>query len=277
MRALCRGLGVAPSAYYAWRAGPARPRDLADAALAGQIRQVHAASRQTYGSPRVYRVLRAAGTSCSRRRVERVMREHGIRGRQPRRFVVTTQPGGSVAAAANLLDRRFAPGQLDALVSDITALETSEGWYYLAVTLSLRTRQVLGWSMHERLHGGLGLAALRQALERGPFPRGTLHHSDRGGHYASHSFQRLLEQQGLTPSMSRAGNCWDNAVAESFFATLKRELGQRGRFPTRAAVHAVVEAYIEGFYNRQRLHSALGYTAPDTYATLAPVATATVH
>jgi transposase InsO family protein len=273
----CRALGVSPSGYYRWRSAQPGARSRANAGLADQIRSVHGASRGLYGSPRVHAALRAAGTLCSRGRVERLMRKLGLRGRTPRRFVVTTLAGGAYQAADNRLARRFAPGQVSALVSDITALETGEGWLYVAVTLCLRTRQVLGWSMGEQLHGALGLEALRMALLRCAQPAGTLHHSDRGGQYVSCSFQALLGQHGLVASMSRRGNCWDNAVAESFFATLKRELGQARRIATRSLARQLVFDYIEGFYNRRRLHSSLGYATPEAYAKLISDAIPPVH
>lgn len=264
----CRVLAVSASGYYRWRGRRPGRRACAGLQLAGQIRAVHAASRGLYGSPRVHRQLRAAGTACSRGRVERLMRGLGLQGRSPRRFVVTTLAGGAYRAADNRLARRFTPGGVPALVSDITALETGEGWLYLAVTLCLRTRRVLGWSMGEQLHGALGLEALRMALLRCPQPAGALHHSDRGGQYVSGSFQALLGRHGLVASMSRPGNCWDNAVAESFFATLKRELGQARRIATRSLARQLVFDYIETFYNRRRLHSSLGYATPEAYAKL---------
>lgn len=222
----CRVLAVSTSGYYGWRSRKPGLREQANAALLEQLRAAHTASRRSYGSPRLHRELRRQGLTCSRGRVERLMRRHGLAGCRPRRFVVTTQPGGAYAAADNLLARRFAPGAVSALVADISYLPTAEGYLYLAVVLCLRTRRVLGWSMSERLHGGLGLNALRMALERYSIPQGTLHHSDRGGQYVSHAFQALLAQHGLVASMSRPGNCWDNAVAESFFASLKRELAK---------------------------------------------------
>jgi transposase InsO family protein len=264
----CRVLAVSASGYYAWRRPRPGRRAADEAALLEQLRAAYVASRRTYGSPRLHRELRRQGVVCSRGRVERLMRRHGLAGCRPRRFVVTTQSGGAYAPAENLLARRFAPGAVGALVADITYLPTDEGYLYLAVVLCLRTRRVLGWSMHERLHGGLGLDALRMALERCPPPPGTLHHSDRGGQYVSHAFQALLRQHGLVASMSRPANCYDNAVAESFFATLKRELAQAKRPATRSAARQLVFDYIEGFYNRRRLHSSLGYATPEAFATL---------
>jgi putative transposase len=277
VRVQCRVLGVSASGYYAWRRGTPSARSQADAQLLARIEVVHRGSRQLYGSPRIHGALCSAGVRCSRKRVARLMRCAGIRGRTPRSFVVTTQPGGAYSAAANLLQRRFAPGTVEALASDITALPTAEGFLYLAVVLSIRTRAVLGFAFSDRLHGGLGLEALQMALERSPQPAGTLHHSDRGGHYASHAFQALLLRHQLVASMSRAGDCWDNAVAESFFATLKRELGQPRLRPTRAETAQQVFEYIEVFYNRRRLHSSLGYETPEAYGKLIAKASSCVH
>lgn len=268
VRVQCRVLGVSPAGYYAWLKRPVSARAQANHELLEHIRAVHSANRGLYGSPQIHRLLCSSGRRCSRGRVERLMRAAGIQGRRPCSFVMTTLPGGAYAAAPNLLERRFAPGGVNALVADITALPTAEGFLYLAVVLSLRTRRVLGFSMSAKLHGGLGLEALKMALARSPQPAGTLHHSDRGGQYVSHAFQALLEQHGLVASMSRAGDCYDNAVAESFFATLKRELASPARPVTRKAAMAMVFEYIEVFYNRRRPHSSLSYRTPEEYERL---------
>jgi transposase InsO family protein len=241
---------------------------VASAALVERIRAIHRASRGTYGSPRVWRELQAAGHACSRHRTARLMRGYGIRGQAPRRFVVTTHAHGKYAVADNLLARRFAPGAVGALVADITWLPTGEGPLYLAVVLSLRSRRVLGWATSDRQHSSGALAALRSAVERCPQPPGTLHHSDRGVQYASHAYQALLAQHGLVASMSRPANCYDNAVAESFFATLKKELGGRHCPPTRQAAQTLVGDWIENFYNSRRRHSAIGYRSPLDYEKL---------
>jgi putative transposase len=277
VRVQCRVLQVSPAGYYAWARRAVSERARGNAELLQRIRAVHLASHGRYGSPRVHAALRRQGAACSRGRVERLMRAAGIQGQRPRRFVLTTQPGGAYEPAADQLQRRFAPGGLSALVADITALPTAEGYLYLAVVLSLRSRRVLGFSMSARLHGGLGLEALRMALGRSSWPPGTLHHSDRGGQYVSHSFRALLEQHGLTASMSRKGDCWDNAVAESFFASLKRELAQPRQPPTRRAAMALVFEYIEVFYNRRRLHSSIGMQTPEEYEILTVEASSCVH
>ena len=264
---LCRVLAVSRSAYYAWCANPPSPRAIENARLVDQLREIHRQSRRTYGSPRVHRVLRQAGLRCSRARTERLMRQYGLRGQRPQRFIPTTQTGGSYAVADNLLARRFEAGALNALIADLTVLRTQEGYLWLAVVLSLRSRRVLGYAMHERRHSSIVLDALRMALAHGPLPPGTLHHSDRGTQYASHAYQALLAQHQLVPSMSRPANCYDNAVAESFFATLKRELSQT-RPPRRDDLERLIGEWIECFYNDQRLHSSLGYTTPNAYEKL---------
>ena len=273
----CRVLEVSPSGYYAWcRRGPSTQTQTG-LALLERIREIHDHSRRTYGSPRIHDALLLSGVCCSVGRVERSMRQAGIRGTRPRRFVVTTQSGGAYCPAPNLLNRRFKPGEVEALVADITALPTAEGYLYLAVVLNLSTRQVWGWSMSGRLHGGLGLDALEMALKRYTPTPGMLHHSDRGGQYVSHAFAALLAQHGLVASMSRAANCWDNAVVESFFATLKRELSQPRLIRSQHEARSIVFEYFEVFYNRQRMHSSLGNLTPEAYAKLHPVAIPIVH
>lgn len=277
LRVMCRALGVSASGYYAWLRRGLSVRAQDNAAYLQKIEEAHRASHGIYGSPQIHAELKANGQRCSRGRVERLMRQAGIRGCPPRRFVLTTQPGGAYEAAPNLLARRFAPGTVSALVSDITALPTAEGFLYLAVVIELRTRSVIGHSMSSHLHGALGQEALRMALLRCPQPPGTLHHSDRGGQYVSHAFLALLRKHQLVPSNSRAGNCWDNAVAESFFATFKRELAQYGKVKTRKEMEAKVFEYIEVFYNRRRRHSSLGYQTPEAYAKLLEESILNVH
>jgi putative transposase len=277
LRTMSRALGVSASGYYAWcKRGPS-VRAVANADCLLKIQESHRASHGLYGSPQIHAELRSGGLSCSRGRVERLMRLAGIRGCPPRRFVLTTRPGGAYEPAPNLLARRFAPGAVSALVSDITALETAEGYLYLAVVIELRSRRVIGHSMSSQLHGALGLEALSMALARCPQPPGTLHHSDRGGQYVSHAFQALKNKHQLVASMSRRGDCWDNAVAESFFATLKRELAQYGKVKTRKELMARLFEYIEVFYNRRRQHSSLGYQTPEAYAKLLEESTSSVH
>jgi transposase InsO family protein len=253
---------VSPSGYYAWRTRPASARQRQNQDLAEQIEAVHTASRGTYGSRRVQAQLRAQGQPCSRNRVAHLMRSQGLQGRGRRRFRVTTDSRHSLPVAPNQLAQDFtttAPDQV--WVSDITYLRTDEGWLYLATVLDLYSRKVVGWSLQPTLEQSLPLAALEMALaQRRPGP-GLVHHSDRGSQYASHAYQALLQRHRLRCSMSRKGNVWDNAPQESFFGTLKREL-PKDRWPTRELCRREVFAYLEVFYNRQRLHSSLGYRSP---------------
>ena len=267
----CSALGVSLSGYYAHRRRPLCARARSAAELTREIREIHQASRGCYGSPRIFSELKSRGRRCSRGRVERLMRRGGIHALRRQRFVTTTQSSGTVPLAANLLARRFTPGGLRAWVADLSALHTAEGLLYLAVVLDLRSRRVLGWSMNQQMSGQLALDALQMALGRGRPQIGQLHHSDRGGHYASGAYQALLGRHGLVPSMSRRGNCLDNAVVESFFATLKRELLYPGPPSSREAVRRMVFEYIEVFYNRRRRHSSLQYLSPLEYEKLNPV------
>lgn len=264
----CNVLGVSVSGFYSWlRRGPSR-RSQANVVLEQEVRRIHTASKKTYGSPRIWAELRAQGWRDSRGRVERLMRDWKIRGKQRMRHVVTTKAASDATFAPNLLDRRFKPGEVLAWVADITAIRTDEGFLYLAVVMDLADRAVLGWSTDDAASGHLALDALRIALAvRTPEP-GTLHHSDRGGHYTADAYLRLLKQHGMQPSMSRKGNCYDNAVVESFFGSLKSEALYGIRLQTRKQAYRLVFEYIEGFYNRRRRHSTLGYLSPQEYARL---------
>jgi len=260
---LCRTLEVSRSGFYAWEQRPQAARRLQDQSLGLEIGAIFAQSRQRYGSPRVHAQLRVAGHRTGRKRVARLMRAAGLRARERRRFRCTTDSRHGLAIRENLLARRFtvtAPNTRWA--TDITYLWTLEGWLYLAVMLDLFSRRVVGWSVSERLERGLALDALRMALKDRRPPQGLLHHSDRGSQYASHEYQALLAEHGIVSSMSRRGNCWDNAVAESFFASLKMELVYRSRWRTRDEARSALFEYIEVFYNRRRRHSALGYLSP---------------
>ena len=262
---MCRVLMVSRAGYYAWRALPLCQRVKDDRVLAERIRTIHTGRRRAYGSPRVHQELKALGIKCGKKRVARVMRERGIRAKSARRFRVTTQSGHRQPVAPNRLARRFGvesnPRMNCTWAADITYIPTREGWLYLAVILDLASRRVVGWALRTRLDQELALAALRMAL-RHRAARGGLHHSDRGVQYASAAYQRLLAEAGFTSSMSRPGDCWDNAVAESFFATLTKELLADGLFSTRADASREVFEFIEIWYNRQRRHSALGYRSP---------------
>jgi len=263
---LCRVLKVSRSGYYAWHQRPAATRTRQDQSLALEVAAIHAHSRGRYGSPRVHAELRERGQCIARKRVARLMRAAGLRARERRRFRCTTDSKHQMAIKGNLLARRFAVAAPNTgWVTDITYLWTLEGWLYLAVILDLFSRRVIGWALSERLERGLALEALAMALKQRQPSRGLLHHSDRGSQYASHEYQQLLARYGILSSMSRSGNCWDNAVAESFFATLKLELVYQTRWATRAEARSAVFEYIELFYNRQRRHSALGYLCPTEF------------
>ncbi len=265
---MCRVLEVSRAGYYAWRARPLCERGQADRVLTAKIRRIQQQVRQRYGSPRVRMELRALGIPCGKRRVARLMREAGLQAKHRPAFRVTTQPAPHAPVAPNVLARRFAvaaqPGPNRTWAADITYVPTREGWLYLAVVLDLASRRVVGWALRTRVDQELAVAALRMALQhRGA--RGGLHHSDRGGQYASHRYQRVLEAAGFTSSMSGVGACWDNAVVESFFATLTKELLAERVFATRAAASRALFEFIELWYNRRRRHSALGYRTPAEY------------
>jgi putative transposase len=266
VRVLCRMLQVSRAGFYAWQARPPAPRAQADERLGLEIAAIHAESQRRYGSPRIHAELVHRGCRTSRKRVARLMRVHGLVARRRRRFCVTTQSRHPFPIAPNVLARQFERAVPDqAWVTDITYIPTGEGWLYLAVILDLCSRFAVGWAMSERITDDLTLDALGLALARRRPPRGLLHHSDRGSQYASGDYQRALAQHGIVCSMSRRGDCWDNAVAESFFATLKVELVHDAAWATRAAARTELFEYLELFYNAQRRHSALGYLSPRAF------------
>ena len=260
---MCRVLEVSRAGYYASRWRPESDRTKANRQLSTKIHAVYETSRRTYGSPRVYLELRGGGHKAGRHRVARLMRREGLVARKKKRFRVTTHSNHSKPIARNVLARNFEvkkPNQV--WVGDITYLPTADGWLYLAVLLDLHSRAVVGWAMSEYLDTSLALAALRMALERRRPAPGLVHHSDRGVQYACEAYREVLAANGLVPSMSRKGNCWDNAPAESFFGTLKVELVGDRVFPSRAVARTEVFEYVEAFYNRTRRHSSLGYASP---------------
>jgi len=260
---LCRVLQVTRSGFYAWQQREPSEQAIDDQKLALEIAAIHKASGETYGSPRVHRELRAKGLKVSRKRVARLMRELGIKSRRKRRFKVTTDSGHSLPVAENVLDRKFDVDAPDvAWVTDITYVWTDEGWLYLAAILDLFSRRVVGLAMSERIDRALVLEALHVAIGRRVPNAGLVHHSDRGSQYASGDYRAALRELGVVCSMSRKGNCWDNAVAESFFATLKTECIYGRRFATRAEARETIFRFVEIFYNGQRRHSTLGYVSP---------------
>jgi putative transposase len=267
VRTLCEVLAVSPSGYYAWHGRPLiTPRMRATRGLQAKIRAIHAASRRRYGSPRIHAALQATGTRVGRRRVIRLMQAEGLHGRPRRRFrVMTTHPHRWATPAPNRLRQVFhvaAPNRV--WTSDITALPTREGWVYLAMVLDLFSRRIVGWAMRSTLETELVLAALQMAVGRRRPAAGLVHHSDRGRQYTSDVYQTALRAYGMVCSMSRPGNCFDNAPSESFFRTLKVELAP-GYWPTRATARQAVAEFIERFYNTERLHSSLEYVSPAVF------------
>lgn len=263
---MCRVLEVSRAGYYAARSRPESSRAAANRDLAAKVHEVYEANRRDYGSPRIHVELREAGHKVGRHRVARLMRQEGLVARKKRRFRVTTDSHHGHPIAPNVLARNFEVKKLDkAWAGDITYLATAEGWLYLAVLLDLCSRAVVGWAMSAELDTGVALAALRMALERRQPAPGLVHHSDRGVQYASDAYRAVLEKHGLVASMSRSGNCWDNAPAESFFSTLKTELVRDRIFPSRAIARTEVFEYVEVFYNRSRRHSSLGQVSPANF------------
>ena len=264
----CDVLGVSRSGYYAWRDRPDAPRTRRRGALAAKVRSVHEANRRVYGSPRVHAALFASGERACVNTVAKVMREQRIRARTGRKFVPRTTDGRhEQPVAANLLGRRFDSATLpnQTWAADITYVPTGEGWLYLAGVIDLCSRKIVGWSMGEHMRTGLVADALRMAITRRSPGEGLLHHSDRGVQYASDDYQHLLQTSGLACSMSGRGDCWDNAVMESFWGTLKTELVNHEHYATRDEARASIFEYVEVFYNRHRLHSSLGYVSPEQF------------
>jgi putative transposase len=266
LQALCAGLQVSDSGFAAWQRGEGPTKWLSDSALLKRIREIHTETKAAYGSPRIYQELKGRGIPVSQGRVERLMRENGLRGRHKRRFKATTDSKHSLPVAPNRLDQNFATEHPDQVwTADITYLATGEGWLYLAIVLDLYTRQIVGWAMRERMTKDLVIDALRMAWFRRRPQAGLIHHSDRGSQYCSHDFQTQLAEYGMRSSMSRKGNCWDNAPTESFFNSLKNERVHGVRYETRDEARADVFDYIEVFYNRSRRHSALGGISPVSF------------
>ena len=269
VRLMCRVLTVQPGSYYAGRRRPPSRRASEDVGLLRRIRAIHAMSEGTYGAPRIRHELRAQGIAVSQKRIARLMQADGLVGRRPKgRRVQTTASTHAFAMPSNRLNRQFAvtaQALNRAWVSDLTYVPTREGWLFLAIVLDLASRRVIGWAMRTTVATDLTLRALRMALQaRRPAP-GLLHHSDRGVQYACTEYRALLAAHGAEASMSRPGNCWDNAVAESFFATLELELIQRHDWHTREEARAAIFRYIETWYNGRRRHSTLNYLSPAAY------------
>ena len=267
LTACCKVLNVSRSGYYAWLSRPVSRRQQRRADLLERIRTVHQDNRRVYGSPRVYQALKAAGQDVCENTVAKIMREEGLRAKGTRRFVPrTTDSTHDQPVAPNVLNRQFvAPEPNGKWVGDITYIPTDEGWLYLAGVLDLCSRKIVGWSMTDHLRAELAIAALEMGLARRQPPEGLLHHSDRGVQYACDDYQGLLGRHEIQVSMSGKGDCYDNAVMESFWSTLKGELVHHEHYHTRDEARQSIVEYIEVFYNRKRLHSSLGYLSPEAF------------
>jgi len=262
IRAMCRVLEVSASGYYAWRRRMMSARKREDQRLQQRIRTIHERSRQTYGAPRIHAELQQEGTRVGRKRVARLMKESGLAGVSRRRWTVTTRRDRSARPAPDLVDRRFMADKPDQLwVADITYVPTWTGFLYLAVVLDVWSRKVVGWAMASHLKTSLVTAALEMALNQRA-PKSVIHHSDQGCQYTSFEFGRRCRQAGVRPSMGSVGDCYDNALCESFFATLECELIDRSTFRDQHEARCAIFEFIEGFYNTHRRHSALGYHSP---------------
>jgi len=266
---MCRVLEVSRSGFYAWLKGSSSERQRANDRLLREIVRVHRRSRKTYGCRRVYWELRSEGQTCSRNRVARLMSGYGLRAKTSRKFRATTNSKHSLPVAPNLLDRQFAANAPNrAWVSDITYIPTEEGWLYLATVMDLYSRKLVGWSMDERVTRELAIDALRMAIRQRKPAAGLLHHSDRGVQYASNNYQKLLSQHEMICSMSRKGDCWDNAPMESFYGSMKTECTHHRHYHSRSEAKRDVSYYIEIFYNSERRHSTLGYRSPAMFELL---------
>ena len=263
---MCQVLNVSTSGYYAWRKRPPSAREMANQELIQEIKTVYDDSSGTYGSPRIYRQLKAQGETCSENRIARLMRLRGLGAKRGRKFKSTTKRNKAHPVAPNLLMRDFEterPNQK--WLADITYISTQEGWLYLAAVLDLYTRRIVGWAMAKRMTGDLTIAALNMAIRQHRPGPGLIHHSDQGSQYTDRRYQALLKNHGIQVSMNSVGSWYDNAPMESFFGTLKSELVYHQVYHSRSEAKSQLFFYIESFYNRRRLHSALGYVSPDAY------------
>jgi transposase InsO family protein len=262
-------MAVSPSGYYTWRQRPISAREMANRQLMEQIKRVHAESYEIYGSPRIYRELKAQGVACGENRIARLMRLYGLRAKHTRRYRVTTKRKRAHPVAPNLLRRDFCADRPNQKwLADITYIPTAEGWLYLAAILDLYARRVVGWAMAERMNDDLVVKALKMAFHQRHLDGALLHHSDQGSQYTGHVYQTLLKNQGIQVSMNGVGNWYDNAPMESFFGTLKSEWVNHAVFATRTEARTALFFYIEAFYNRRRRHSALDYLSPDAFEKL---------
>lgn len=266
IRIMCRLLEVSRSGYYAWRKRAVSQREIANQQLFEEIRRVFHENRQVYGAVRIWKALNKDGINCGRDRVSRLMKENQLKVKQPKRRVITTKSDKAKTPAPNLLVQQFvANGPNQKWCSDITYIPTDDGWLFLAVTLDLYSRKVVGWAMDRTMTSKLVCDAYQMALTRRKPEPGLIHHSDRGSQYTSHDFQTLITSSKAIPSMSATGNCYDNAVVESFFGTLKGECVPQNGYEKRAIGKSDIFTYIEGFYNRKRLHSTIDFCSPEEF------------
>lgn len=265
---MCRVLKVSPSGYYSWLRCPVSARDKANTELLDEIKRVHYASKEAYGTLKIWKSLQEQGVPCGKHRIARLKRINDLLTKRRRRFKVTTRTRLTQPAAPNRLNRCFEIEQINRVwVGDVTCVATQSGWLYLAVLLDLCSRKVVGWSMSKRIDKALALNALAMATVNKTPPPGLMHHTDRGAIYTSDEYQGRLRKHQMTPSMSRKGDCYDNAVAESFFGTLKNELIYGNKYRSRDEARSAIFEYIELFYNRERLHQTLGYKTPEQFET----------
>ena len=263
---MCKTYVVSRSGYFAWVKRPEGIRRIENSRLKQTIKEIFDEFKGLYGAPRIQRELHKKGIKISRKRVAVIMKRAGLKARHKRRFRITTDSKHNFRVEQNLLNRDFSAGLPNMTwLSDISYIRTDEGWLYLAATMDLYSRKIIGWSMDRRITRRLAIDALEMAVKRRTPPKGLLHHSDRGSQYASDDFRKLLKKNGMICSMSRKGDCWDNAPMESFFHTLKTELIYRCRFRTKEQARRAIFEYIEIFYNRKRLHSSLGYLSPEEF------------
>ncbi len=266
---MCKVLDVSRSGYYAWRGRPPSEREMENRKLYKKIEAVYDESGGVYGSPRIYDRLDEQGVICSENRIARLMRLRGLRAKQEKTFKVTTRRNKAHPVAPNLLDRNFEANGLNEIwLADITTIDTAEGWLYLAAVLDLFSRRIVGWAMSDRMTGALTMRALRMALAQREVEPGLIHHSDQGSQHTDKRYQQLLKDWGIRPSMNGVGTWYDNAPMESFFATLKTERVHHRAYQARDEARADIFSYIEGFYNRRRIHSSLGYASPLEYERL---------
>jgi len=269
IRRMCKVLDVSRSGYYAWRGRPASEREMANQELYKKVKAVYHRNHRTYGSPRIYQALKRQEVTCSENRVARLMRLHGLRARQTKTYKTTTRRNKADPVAPNVLKRDFkAEGPNEKWLADITYIPTEEGWLYLAAALDLYSRRIVGWAMSDRMTNDLTLSALRMAVQQREVDPALIHHSDQGSQYTSGEYQQMLKDWGIVVSMNGVGTWYDNAPMESFFGTLKSEWVHHHTYRTREEARTDLFYYIEAFYNRQRLHSSLGYLSPASYEQL---------